>query len=160
MTNLQLVESARPANALSITENMAVVVLEPFTRDLTEAEKLAILAAERVRVFVDSRIDANLSRPVSAPIKMTDYPTNTLRFFVDHADHICIGVVDHSRKSCPNEIEALLAQFDGKGIEDCRFVIRMLTDSPFDLGDYVALSRPSVPLRVASPRYMEDTADA
>jgi hypothetical protein len=159
MTNLQRVESARPANALSITENMAVLVLEPFTRGLTEAEKVAILAAERVRVFVDSRVDANLSRPVSAPIKINDYPSDTLRFFVDHADHICVGVVDHSRKSCPNEIEALLAQFDGEDTEDCRFVIRVLTDSPFELGDYFALHRPSVTLRVASPHHAEDTAD-
>jgi hypothetical protein len=159
MTNLQLVESARPANALSITDNVAVLVLEPFTRELTEAEKADILAAERVRVFVDSRVDANLSRPVSAPIKLTDYPADTMKFCVDNADYVGVGVLDCSKASLPEEIESIMAQFDSRDVDDRRFVIRVLSDSPFDLGDYLSIHRPSVPFGLASPNYAEDTAE-
>jgi len=58
----------RIAQNLWIDKLRAQKVRAGTVNDLTEAEKLAILAAERVRVFVDSRIDANLSRPVSAPV--------------------------------------------------------------------------------------------
>jgi hypothetical protein len=159
MTEISTLENELPANALSIADNVAVLVLEPFTRELTEAEKVNILAAERVRVFVDSRVAAKLSRPVLAPIQLSDYPADTLKFCVDHADYIGVGVIDCSEASPPDEIEALLAQFDGRDVYDRRFVIRVLSDSPFDLGDYLSINRPSVPFRLASPHYAEGTAE-
>jgi hypothetical protein len=144
-----------PANAVSIAEDLAVVVLEPHTRELTEAEKAAILAAQRIRVFIDGRATANLSRPASAPPHISDYPADTLRFCVQHATLICVGVVDCRNESSADEIESLLRQFDGKDVEDSHFVIRMLTDAPFDVGDYISLHRPYVPFRVASPHCTE-----
>jgi hypothetical protein len=144
-------QAALPASAVSIADNLAVVVLEPHARDLTKAEKTAILAAKRIRVFIDGRATANLSRPLSAPIQLSHYPADTLRFCVEHATLICVGVVDCRKESSADEIESLLRQFDGKDVEDSRFVIRMLTDAPFDVGDYISLHRPYVPFRVASP---------
>ena len=107
-----------PPNAVSIADELAVVVLEPHTLELTEAEKTAILAAKRIRGFIDGRATANLSRPVSAPTQISDYPADTLRFCLQHASLVCVGVVDCREDSTAGEIESLLRQFDGKDIED------------------------------------------
>jgi hypothetical protein len=75
-----LIADMLPANALSITDDVAVLVVEPFTRNLTEAEKASLLGAKRARIFIDHRVRANLSRPLAAPIKIEDYPAEVLRF--------------------------------------------------------------------------------
>jgi hypothetical protein len=144
-----------PAIALSITEEVATITLEPRVRELTAAEKKAVLAVNRTRVFIDSRAAANLSSPLPDPIKISDYPADTLRFCFQHATLVLIGVVDCRRDHSADEIESLLRQFDGSDVEDSHFVIRMLTDAPFDVGDYISLHRPYVPFRVASPHYTE-----
>jgi hypothetical protein len=149
-----------PATVVSIADDLAAVILEPHARELTEAEKTAILAANRVQVFLDARATANLSRPLSAPFQLSDYPADTLRFCVDHATLICVGICDCRNDASADEIELLLRQFDGKEVEDSRFVIRMLTGAPFDVGDYISLHRPHVPFRVASPVRAEEEMDA
>ncbi|KJC37502.1 hypothetical protein UB31_35385 [Bradyrhizobium sp. LTSP849] len=144
-----------PAIALSIDEGIAMITLEPHVRELTAAEKKAILAANRIRVFIDARVAGNLSGPLPDPIKLSDYPADTLRFCVQHTTLVCVGVVDCRKEHSAEEIESLLRQFDGKHVEDSRFVIRMLTDAPYDVGDYISRHRPYVPFRVASPHYTE-----
>jgi hypothetical protein len=147
-----LVPSTLPANALSIENGVAALIIEPFTRELTEAERAAILEAKRVRIFIDHRADANLSRPVGASIKIEDYPADTLRFCIQHATRICMAAVDPRKKSTADEIEALLSKFDGKDLEDERVVIRIVTDSPFEVADYMGMHRPYVPFQLASSR--------
>ncbi len=159
-TSPHLVPNALPANHLSIENGVAVLVVEPFTRELTEAEKASILGAKRARIFIDQRVEARLSRPLVSPIKIEDYPPDALRFCIQHATLICVGVVDCRKKSTVDEIEALLAKFDGKDTEDQRVVIRMLTDAPFDVADYVSLHRPYAPFLLASSHNPEDPVAA
>jgi hypothetical protein len=151
----QVPHAPLPAIALSIDEGIATITFQPHVRELTGAEKKAILAANRIRVFIDARVAGNLSGPLPEPIKLSDYPADTLRFCVQHATLVCVGVVDCRKEHSAEEIESLLRQFDGKDVEDSRFVIRMLTDAPYDVGDYISRHRPYVPLRVASPHYTE-----
>jgi hypothetical protein len=153
-----LVPDMLPANALSITDDVAVLVVEPFTRNLTEAEKASLLGAKRARIFIDHRVGANLSRPLATPIKIEDYPADVLRFCIQHATLICVGVVDCRKESTADEIETLLSKFDGNDVEDERVVVRMLTDAPFDVSDYLSLHRPYVPFLVASSHDTEDPA--
>ncbi|MBN8991619.1 MAG: hypothetical protein J0H42_25555 [Rhizobiales bacterium] len=154
------VQDARPANALSIDEGVAALVVEPFTRELTEAEKAAIRGAKRVRIFVDNRVAANLSRTVKAPIKIVDYPPDTLRWCVSIATSILVGVFDCRKPSREDDVEALLRKFDTPEIEDEFCVMRVLTDAPFDVGDYVAMHRPYVPFKVVtSPTAANETTD-
>jgi hypothetical protein len=159
-SDTQLARSNLPANAVSIADGLAAIILEPHTRELTEAEKAAVIRAERVRVFIDARADAPLSRPLLGPVKIADYPPKSLLFCIQNADLICVGVVAGRTESSSDEIESLLSQFDGKDIEDCKFVIRLVTDAPFELGDYISLHRPTVPFRVASPGYAETEQDS
>jgi hypothetical protein len=146
----RLVATTLPANALSIDAGVAALVVEPFTRELIEAEKTAILGASRVRIFVDNRVGANLSRTVKAPIKFEDYPPATLRWCVSIATSILVGVFDCRKPSREEDVEALLQKFDTSEIEDEFCVMRVLTDAPFDLADYVGLHRPYVPFQVMS----------
>jgi hypothetical protein len=67
-------------------------------------------------------------------------------------------VVDCRKASTAEEIETLLSKFDGDDIEDERVVVRMLTDAPFDVSDYLSLHRPYVPFLVASSHDTEDPA--
>src|ERR1700736_3456044 len=93
------VPNTLPANALSFDAGVAALILEPFTRELTEAEKTAIRGANRFRIFVDNRVAANLSRTVKAPIKVEDYPPATLRWCVSIATSVLVGVFDCRKPS-------------------------------------------------------------
>ncbi|OSI69928.1 hypothetical protein [Bradyrhizobium canariense] len=151
----QVPHAPLPAIALSIAEGIATITLEPHVRELTASEKKAVLAANRIRVFIDGRVAGNLSRKPPAPIKLSDYPADTLRFCFQHATLVCVGVVDCRKEQSADDVESLLRRFDGKDVEDSRFVIRMLTDAPYDVGDYISRHRPYVPFRIASPHYTE-----
>jgi hypothetical protein len=148
-----------PPVAVTIEDGVATITLEPHTAELTSDVKVAVLGAERVRVFIDARTNANLSRPVCAPIKITDYAPDTLSFLVQHADLICAAIVDCRKDATPCEIEKIMSQFDGREAEDSRFVIRFFTDRPWDFGEYVELHRPKAKVRLASPSYNDDTED-
>jgi hypothetical protein len=155
-----LVSEALPANALSIDSGVAVLVIEPFTRELTDAEKHAIQGEKRVRIFIDNRVDASLSRPVADPIKIEHYPPATLRWCVALATSILVGVFDCRRPSRAEEVEALLRKFDTPDIEDEFCVIRLLTDSPFDFADYLSMHRPYIPFRIEPATSAEEATAA
>jgi hypothetical protein len=87
-----------PAIAVSIADGIATVILEPHTAEMSEEVKTSLLNAERVRVFIDARTGAKLSRPVFGAVKATDCPPETLAFLVQHADLICALVVDLPRR--------------------------------------------------------------
>src|SRR5258707_354546 len=103
-----------PPVAVTIEEGVATVLLEAHTRELSEEAKAALLAAERVRIFIDARTGAKFSRPVSGPVKATDYPPDTLALLVQHADLICALVVDCPEDARPDEIEKIFAAFDSE----------------------------------------------
>jgi hypothetical protein len=156
----RLVPNILPANALSIDAGVAALIIEPFTRELTEAEKVAIRGANRVRIFVDNRVAANLSRTVKAPIKIEDYPPATLRWCISIASSILVGVFDRRTPSREGDVEALLRKFDTPEIEDEFCVMRVLTDDPFGIGNYVAMHRPHVPFRlIVSPSAANQQTD-
>jgi hypothetical protein len=156
----RLVSDTLPANALSIDSGVAALIIEPCTRELTDAEKLAIRGAKRVRIFIDNRVEASLSRPVTEPIKIEHYPPATLRWCVALATSVLIGVFDCRKPSRAEDVEALLKKFDTPDIEDEYCVIRMLTDSPYDVADYLSMHRPYVPFRVEPALSAEGTAAA
>lgn len=145
---LRLVSNTLPANPLSIEAGVANLIFEPFTRELTDAEKIAIRGAKRVRIFIDNRVAANLSRPVSAPIAIEDYPKDTLRWCISISSSILVGVFDCRLPNSAEDVEALLSKFDTREMEDKFCVIRILTDSPFGWANYLERHRPYVPFLI------------
>jgi hypothetical protein len=121
-----------PANAVSIADGLAAVTISPFTRDLTKTERAAILAADRQRIFIRAR-DAN-TPPFSS------YPTETLRWCVQHANLLCLGTLEEGNTS-EEDVEALLSQFDRDDVAEHRFVVRIILDAPFDVADYPGFPR-------------------
>lgn len=133
-----------PPNAVSIADGLAAVTINPFTRDLTEAERIAILAADRQRVFVYDVIgDAPTVRP-GVPVKFSDYPFNTMSWCVDHASLICLGALESANTS-EKDVEALLSQFDTDEVAEHRFVIRVIVDASFDIAECPWLQKPHEP---------------
>jgi hypothetical protein len=124
-----------PANHVSIADGLAAVTLSPFARDLTKAEKAAILAVDRQRIFICA--DAG------APFNLSDYPTKTLRWCSKHASLICMGALGRENTS-EKDIEGLLSHFDTDEVAEHRFVIRLIVDARFDVSDYPWLQRPSM----------------
>jgi hypothetical protein len=117
-------------------------MFEPFTAELTPEQKDSIIAAELVRVFIDGRLEAKLSRPATEPIKVEHYAPGTMRFFVENADKICLGFVDCRKDWAPEDIKATLAKFDTEDTEDHDFVVRLLVDYGRDFGEYTEMTRP------------------
>jgi hypothetical protein len=132
-----------PANPVSIADGLAAVTISPFTRDLTKAEKAAILAADRQRIYVCACGDADPSR-AGAPVKLSDYPRATLKWCVQHASLICYGLIE-CRHPSEKDVEALLSKFDRDDVADHRFVIRLIVDARSGLTDDVWLQRPCGP---------------
>jgi hypothetical protein len=127
----RLVPDTRPAIAWSLDSGIAALILEPWTRDLADAEKRAILAAKRVRIFIDNR--AHPSRSVGERVNVEQYPLATLRWSVDLATSILPGVFDCRKASRSEELEALLQKFDTPDVEDEFCVIHLLADSHSDV---------------------------
>jgi len=138
-----------PANAWSIDSGVAALIVEPWTRDLAQAEKRAICSAKRVRIFIDSRP----SRPVSEPLKFEHYPVATLRWCVALATSILPGVFDCRKPSRTEDIEALLQKFDTPDIEDEFCVIHVLGDDATGIDNCRGAYRDYVPFRA---RQIED----
>jgi hypothetical protein len=118
-----------PANAWSIDSGVAALIVEPWTRDVAQAEKRAILGAKRVRIFVDDRVGPGLSRPKPEPIKFEHYPLATLRWCATLATSILPSVFDCRKSSRSEELEALLQKFDTPDKEDEFCIMHLLTDS-------------------------------
>jgi hypothetical protein len=131
-----------PAVAVSIEDGVATVLLEPFTAEMTAETKGALLAADRVRVFIDASIATN-TRPGFGPVKSTDYPADTLGFLISNANLICGMVSDCGPGASLAEIEKMFARFDSEEVENSRWAIRLFTDEPWELGEHVSLYRPS-----------------
>jgi hypothetical protein len=129
-----------PRNAVSIADGVAAVTISPFTRELNEAEKAAILAANRQRVFVRAWSDADQSRP-GLPVQFSDYPPDTMRWCVDHASLICFGALERESRS-NEDIETLLSQFDTDEVAEQRFVLRLVVEPSFDISNCPWLLRP------------------
>jgi hypothetical protein len=132
-----------PPNAVSIADGVAAVTLSPFARDLTEAERTAILAADRQRIFVCACGDAELSRP-GVPVKFSDYPANTMNWCIEHASLICLGALERGNTS-EKHVESLLSQFDTDEVAEHRFVIRVIVDASFDIAECPWLQKPHEP---------------
>jgi hypothetical protein len=154
------VPESRPAVAVSIADGIATVILEPHTAEMSDEVNQSLLDAARVRIFIDARVQAKLSRPPLVPAKATDYPADTLAFLVRNADLICAMVVDCREDEPPDEIEKIFAAFDTKETEDSRWAIRLFTDEPWSWGDHIALHRTKGAVCLASPIYKTDTAVA
>jgi hypothetical protein len=146
----QPVPDTRPANAWSIDSGVAALLVEPWTRDLADAEKRAILGAKRMRIFVDDRVGPGRSRPVPEPIMFEHYPLATLNWCVALATSILPGVFDCRKPSRSKDIEALLQKFDTPDNEDEFCVIRLLTDNPSDVDNFPVGRRPYVPFRATA----------
>jgi hypothetical protein len=144
--------------AVSIADGIATVILEPHAAEISEETRSALLAAERVRIFIDSRSNAKFSKPVSRPVDAADYPPDTLRFLVHHADLICAMAVTCPEDASPDEIEKMFAAFDSEEVEDCRWAIRLFADAPQSWGEHIAMCRPRGSVCLTSPIYKDDAA--
>jgi hypothetical protein len=134
------------------------VILEPFTAEMKSETKTSLLDAKHVRIFIDSRTNTKFRRPVSGPVKATDYPSDTLAFLVRHADLICAMAVDCPEDASPAEIEKIFAAFDTPETENSRWAIRLFTDEPQSWGDHIAMHRPREAVCLTSPIYKDDEA--
>ena len=134
-----------PPNAVSIADGIAAVTLSPFTRDLTAAERIAILAADRQRIFVYDVIGAAPSVRSDVPVKFSDYPFDTMTWCVDHASLICLGALENANTS-ENDVEALLSHFDTDEVAEHRFVVRVIVDARVDIEDCPWLQKTSPPI--------------
>ena len=136
-----------PANAWSIDSGVAVLIVEPRTGDVAQAEQRAFLGAKRFRIFVDNRVAASPSRPVPDPNKFEHYPLATLHWCVALATSILPSVFDCRKSSRSEELEALLQKFDTPDKEDEFCVMHLLTDDPSDVDNFPAGHRAYVPFR-------------
>jgi hypothetical protein len=131
-----------PANPVSIADGVAAVTISAFTRDLTEAERTAILAADRQRIFVRACGEAEPSRGLSTVhVKLSDYPAGTINWCVDHASLICVGLIS-SQNASEQDVENLLSQFDRDDVAEHRFVVRLIADARSGVADDVWLQKP------------------
>jgi hypothetical protein len=146
-----------PANAWSIDSGVAALIVEPWTRDLAQAEKHAIRSAKRVRIFIDNRVAASGSRPVPEALKFEHYPIATLRWCVALATSILPGVFDCRKPSRAEDIEALLQKFDTPDIEDEFCVIHVLGDDATGIDTCRRAYRDYVPFRA---RQIDDSKGA
>ena len=141
---IPLVPALLPANPVSIADGLAAVTISPFTRDLTEAERAAILAAGRQRIFLYDVIGAAPSVRSDVPVKFSDYPFDTMTWCVDHASLICLGTLENANPS-EVDVEALLSHFDTDEVAEHRFVIRIVADARVDIEDCQWLQKPCEP---------------
>jgi hypothetical protein len=132
-----------PANAWSIDSGVAALIVEPWTRDLSSAERREICGAKRVRIFIDNRP----SRPALEPLKFEHYPIATLRWCVALATSILPGVFDFRKPSRTEDIEALLRKFDIPDDADEFCIIRVLADDASGIDNCRAMYRDYVPFR-------------
>ena len=139
-----LVPDARPAIAWSVDAGVAALIVEPWTRELPDAEKRAILTAKRVRIFVDDRVHP--SRSARERPRIEHYPLETLRWCVDLATSILPGVFDCRKPSRSEELEALIKKFDAPDNEDEFCVIHLLSDNPSDVDNFPIGRRDYEPL--------------
>jgi hypothetical protein len=130
-----------PPVAVSIADGVAAVTISPFTRDLTDAERAAILAADRQRIFIRAWGDA---KPTASPahIKFSDYPSDTIKWCIDHASLICVGVLNECQNPSETDVEALLSHFDRDDVAEHRFVIRLIVDAQAGVTNDLWLQRP------------------
>jgi hypothetical protein len=142
-TSPHLVPNSLPANPVSIADGLAAVTISPFTRDLTEAERTAILAADRQRIFVRACgfCSCSLTTGSFAPVKFSDYPFDTMSWCIAHSSLLCVGLVECSNPS-EKDVEALLSQFDSDDVADHRFVIRVILDARSGVADDWWYQRP------------------
>ena len=134
------------------------MILEPHAAEISEETKSALLAAERVRIFIDSRSNAKLSKSISGPIYVDDYPPETLKFLVHHADLICAMAVTCPEDATPDDVEDMFAAFDGEEVEVSRWAIRLFTDAPQSWGEHIGMYRPRESVCLTSPIYKDDVA--
>jgi hypothetical protein len=120
-------EKVTPAVAVSFDEGVATITLEPHTTELSEETKAAIVAVDMQRIFIDAR-----------GWKPGDYPQNTLAFLLSNATLVC--TMDCSKPCAQAEIEVAHALFDARA-EDSPWVVRIFTDCPGDWGDFVVKHR-------------------
>jgi hypothetical protein len=123
-------ERPLPAVAVSITDDLATVTLEPHTAELSDETKAAIVAANRTRVFLDART-----------LKPADYPQDTLAFLFSNATLVCVMALDCSKPDTEADVEAAHAIFDTRA-EDSPWVVRLFNDAPGDWGDFIEKHRP------------------
>jgi hypothetical protein len=146
----QHVPETLPANAWSVDSGVAALIVEPWTQDLAQAEKRAILGARRVRIFIDNRVSPSRSIPV--PLKAEHYPLRTIRWCVTLATTIVPSLFDCRKSSRSEDIEALLQKFDTPDNEQEFCVIHLLTDNPSDVENLPTMYRDYIPFRAATAR--------
>jgi hypothetical protein len=146
------------AVAWSLDSGVAALIIEPWTEDLADAEKSAILAAKRVRIFIDNR--AHPSRSVAKRVNVDHYPLPTLRWCVSLATSMLPSLFDCRKSSRSEELEVLLQKFDTRNNEDEFCVIHVLTDSPSDVDNFPIGRRDYVPFRaMTSPSAVDEKTD-
>jgi len=153
----ELSAQVKPAIAVSIADGVASVTLEPDTAELSADMKAAILAAGRVRVFIDARGDAP-SNAMARPVRAADYPSETLALLIRRATLVGVMVPDCTKPDTAADIEAGLKTFDQEA-ENSPWVVRVVTDSPWEWGELIQRNRPWGTYCLASPIYEAEPAE-
>ena len=135
-----------PSIAVSISDDVATVTVEPRTADLCEKTKAAIEAAKLKRVFIDAR-----------GLKPADYPENSLAFLFREATLVCAMTLDCSKPGAEDDIKATHAIFDARA-ENSPWVVRLFTDSPREWGEFIEKHRPVGRHCLAWPTYEPERA--
>jgi hypothetical protein len=126
-------------------DGTTVVVLMPFESELTANERNAIAATRgRVRFFVYGGSDAPAPVGITGPIKLKDFPIETLCWAIGHSTLISAETLEGlTGESMPSDLVPRLLELDAKADNsDHRFAVMFVSEHVFDVDEIVALHRP------------------
>jgi hypothetical protein len=149
---LSLVPLERGENLITfLDDGTASVVLFPFARELTEPERKRIRAACGAHVFVYACRDAPVPECISRPGTINDFPICSLRWAIGNATLLNIGILDvRQSDSTRDDLAKVLLDLDAKDeTGDHRFIVTLVADHGFDVGEYISLHRPHAPHQLA-----------
>lgn len=153
MINPSLMRLGAPENIILVQGDDVAVMFMPGASNLSAKQRKAIAATRgRKRFLVNACSNVPIPDGVSGPVKLETYPIDSLRWAHDRATLINIGIVDCSTSSStPGDLAAVLAELDAKeDTTDHKISITLVTDRPFDAGEYISLCRPRAPHRMAA----------
>jgi hypothetical protein len=149
---LHLVPLEKPQNIVLVQGDDVAVMFVPDARELTVKQRKTIAAVKgRRRFLVNACSNVPVAYGISGPVKLENYSIGSLRWAIAQATLINIGILGYRNpESMPTDLAAVLSELDAKeDTSDHRVSVTLVSDRPFDAGEFISLCRPHVPHRLA-----------
>jgi hypothetical protein len=149
----RLVPFEKAKNVIKFENGTAFIRYVPFSDNFTDEEKRQIDAATKIRAFLHCCVDTPVPPGISRPVTLADFPLESILWLWDRCTLIHPVITDcRDIASTPADLAKVLLDMDAKAkTRDHRGVFTLVSNQPFDVGEFISMHRSHAPHGLAVP---------